>query len=327
MDERFSKAVAEVLAKRAAATCSNPDCGALTSGPAEDEARSVNVGEAAHVYGAMPGSARYDPEMSPGQRGDITNGIWLCRNCHKHVDADATQFPAGLLFEWRREHEKSVADNIGKAGAPARERFRSRQLEEFRDCSYLAQQIILDRPDHWEYKLTTELLRTMVEPVLARWSYLKRGLYTGQSNIIPPDQILAWHGALIAEMLRFSAATNGLVNEVFKEAWGAPGVAGSDRDILRACGLFRELCEQLLLWEEKLRFVAVPPSFREVQEHMTGTAGRMLDELAKLPKGMTDLFSGEPKTGLYKVDLVFDLPDGWADRHSRLLSRAVRALN
>jgi hypothetical protein len=219
-----------------------------------------------------------------------------------------------------------VAEHIGKAGALVRERFRSRQLEEFRNCSYLAQQIVLDKPDHWEYKLTAELLRSMAEPVLAKWGHLKRGLYTGASQIIPPEQILAWHGSLIAEIQRFSTATGGLVNEAFAEAWGEDGVPGSDRDILRVCGLFRELCEQLLGWEEKVRFAAVPMSFQPVQSHMVGTAGMILDELSKLPKGMADLFSGEPKTGVHKMSLVLDLPDKWVDNHEKLLKRAVRDL-
>ncbi len=91
MDARFPRAVVTVLAQRAANTCTNPDCGAVTSGPAEDEARAVNVGEAAHIFGAQPGSARYDPAMEDVGRADVTNAIWLCRNCHKRVDADPQQ--------------------------------------------------------------------------------------------------------------------------------------------------------------------------------------------------------------------------------------------
>lgn len=327
MEERFSKTVIEVLAKRAAMTCSNPDCTALTSGPSSDDSRSVNVGEAAHVYGALPGSARFDPEMSAGQRGDITNGIWLCRNCHKAVDADPDHFPAGLLFEWRRDHERVVAESLGKAGALVRERFRARQLEEFRDCSYLAQQIILDKPDYWEYKLTAELLRSMAEPVFARWGYLRREFYTASSQIVTASQVLAWHSSLFAELQRLVAATTGLTGDAFAEAWGDRDVPGSEREIVRVCGLFKELLEQLLGWEERVRFAAVPSDFKALQAHMTGTAGRFLDELVKLPSGMASLFVGEPKSGLHEMKLVFDLPEGWADEHLALLDEAVGSLS
>lgn len=84
-EDRFKQAVIVTLAKRAANRCSNPDCGAITSGPSDDRAGSVNVGEAAHIYGAHPGSARYEELMDSVDRSDITNAIWLCGNCHKLV--------------------------------------------------------------------------------------------------------------------------------------------------------------------------------------------------------------------------------------------------
>jgi hypothetical protein len=85
--------VIETVAKRAGNICSNPDCQALTTGPAETEDKSVTIGEAAHIFGANPGSARFDEKMSSSERSDITNAIWLCRNCHKLADADAARFP------------------------------------------------------------------------------------------------------------------------------------------------------------------------------------------------------------------------------------------
>src|SRR5436190_17522523 len=100
MDEqRFTRQTIDTVAKRAGNICSNPDCQAITIGPAEAPDKSVNVGEAAHIFGANSGSARFQEGMSPTERADITNAIWLCRICHKLIDADATRFPAPLLFE------------------------------------------------------------------------------------------------------------------------------------------------------------------------------------------------------------------------------------
>lgn len=123
--DKFSKKVIETLAKRAANTCSNPDCRAITTGPAKELDRSINVGEAAHIYGARPKSARFDEEMTAAERSDITNAIWLCRNCHKIVDNDPTEYPAALLFEWRREHEDQITKHVGKTGASLRKKNRS----------------------------------------------------------------------------------------------------------------------------------------------------------------------------------------------------------
>jgi len=48
-DGKFSSETVLTLSKRAALLCSNPDCGTLTTGPAEETTSSINIGEAAHI--------------------------------------------------------------------------------------------------------------------------------------------------------------------------------------------------------------------------------------------------------------------------------------
>lgn len=184
-DDRFKQIVITTLAKRAANRCSNPDCGALTSGPTDDPAGVINVGESAHIYGANPGSARYDPAMESIDRSAITNAIWLCGNCHKMVDDDEVRYPAGLLFEWQRSHEQRIAEQVGKAGAEIRQRYEARHLEEFGRLSYLAERLIIEKGDIWEYQLTAEVLRFETVPVIRRWEALKRGLYMKPTIRVP----------------------------------------------------------------------------------------------------------------------------------------------
>jgi hypothetical protein len=116
-DDRFKQSVVATLAKRAANQCSNPDCGAVTSGPTVDPVGSMNIGEAAHIYGANPTSARYQEDMNSVDRSAITNAIWLCSICHKRIDDDPDRYPAGLLFEWQRSHGQRIAELLGKPSA------------------------------------------------------------------------------------------------------------------------------------------------------------------------------------------------------------------
>jgi hypothetical protein len=112
----FSQKTVEALAKRAAQTCSNSSCQKPTSGPHSDASKSVIKGEAAHIRGARPGSARYDPAMSDEERGRPVNGIWLCRECAKVIDGDESRFPVTLLEAWKRTHEGWV--DAGRPTAP-----------------------------------------------------------------------------------------------------------------------------------------------------------------------------------------------------------------
>lgn len=197
--DRFKRSIIEVLAKRASSLCSNPDCRAITSGPAQDEDCSITVGEAAHIYGARPGAARYDAQMTAAERSVITNAIWLCRNCHRIIDADPNQFPATLLFEWRQEHERDVAERLGKAGDRLRRKVMDRELEGFEGASYLSRQIVIDKPYAWEYRLTAELLRSKLAPVLSRSRALARGLYARPVTRLSADHPTEWFQDRLAD--------------------------------------------------------------------------------------------------------------------------------
>jgi hypothetical protein len=128
---KFSVETVATLGKRAAMLCSNPDCGALTSGPASEAGESINIGEAAHVYGRTNGSARFKEGFSEAERSDVTNGVWLCRNCHKLIDNDPLRFPADLLFLWRRQHEKAVLARLGRPGDQLRETLTQEHMRQF----------------------------------------------------------------------------------------------------------------------------------------------------------------------------------------------------
>ncbi|MBT2746586.1 MULTISPECIES: hypothetical protein [unclassified Lysobacter] len=255
--DRFKQSTVVTLAKRAANLCSNPECNAITSGPGVEVADTVNVGEAAHIYGANPGSARYDPDMASIDRSGINNAIWLCANCHKIVDDDPNRYPAGLLFEWQREHESCVARKVGKVSAEARQRYEKRHLEEFGKLSYLAERLILEKGVDWEYLLTAEVLRYEIAPIVRRWNALKRGLYVKPYHRVDKWGFFTWMHGKSDEMLRIVRAFTALTNTEFARAWGAPGIAGNDVDIVSVCRLYGEVCSNTLAWEESVRFTHV----------------------------------------------------------------------
>ena len=113
MSPDFSKKTIDTLAKRAAFLCSNPDCRKITVGANSENDKSTTIGDAAHIFGARSGSARYDSEMTDTARSEITNAIWLCKNCHKLVDTDKQRYTSNLLFSWRELHEEYTQSELG----------------------------------------------------------------------------------------------------------------------------------------------------------------------------------------------------------------------
>ena len=100
----FSSAVKATLRERVGMLCSR--CGWATSGPHDNPSKAVNIGVAAHITAASPGGARYDASLTPQQRSDISNGIWLCQFCGKLVDNDAKRFSVEQLRSWKQRAEQ-----------------------------------------------------------------------------------------------------------------------------------------------------------------------------------------------------------------------------
>jgi hypothetical protein len=318
---RFSAETIQTLSRRAALLCSNPDCGVLTSGPTEDADSSINIGEAAHIYGRTSMAARYKAELTITEIADITNGIWLCKNCHKLIDNDARRFPAELLFEWRRQHERSILERVGRPGDKLREKLQAEHLRLFEGTSRLAQQIILDRPPLWEFKLTNELLRTDLKSIQKRWQQLKDGMYVRKSTIIPADQLPTWLSAKFHDASQIIGSLKPLVAELNK-AFGPPGQPGNDEDILAVCRLIVLAAKNLLEWEEDVRFLRVDEQYGEVLLSMHGLAARQLDQLLRIPNELSKILTMENPQGLHKVELVFTVPDGFAANFNRTVERA-----
>ena len=115
----FYPATKRTLAGRAGYACSNPDCRRLTAGAAlGDDAKVVSVGVAAHIKGAAPGGARYDPLQSAEERRHAANGIWLCSAHAKQIDDDHLHFTLDRLKAWKKQAEERSALAILTLQAP-----------------------------------------------------------------------------------------------------------------------------------------------------------------------------------------------------------------
>jgi len=104
----FSLVTKELLAKRVAYRCSNPECRHVTSGPQTDSTKAVNIGVAAHITAASAGGPRFDPTMASDERQGIENGIWLCQSCAKLVDNDPIRYAVDVLHLWKKLAETTA---------------------------------------------------------------------------------------------------------------------------------------------------------------------------------------------------------------------------
>jgi len=109
----FSEKTKRALAYRAGHQCSFQGCSCPTSGPSDESDEAViSIGIAAHIHAASPGGKRYLASMTPEERKDINNGIWLCANHSIEIDRDEKSYSADLLREMKASRERAASKNL-----------------------------------------------------------------------------------------------------------------------------------------------------------------------------------------------------------------------
>ena len=104
----FSKDTIRRAAGRVGYRCSFPGCGNPTIGASmENKAKLSIIGVAAHICAAAEGGPRYDKNMSPAERSDISNCIWMCQTHSKIIDTDVNTYTVERLRTWKKEAEEA----------------------------------------------------------------------------------------------------------------------------------------------------------------------------------------------------------------------------
>lgn len=327
MNPDFSKNITDILAKRAAYKCSNPDCRASTIGPNSDLNKATNIGEAAHIYGARLGSKRFNSEMNDSSRGEITNGVWLCRNCHKLIDTDEQKYNSNLLFSWRERHEEYISSTLGNNTEKILYEQSISTLKDFKEYSPIIKRIVIDKPDCWEYRLTAELMKYLNEPIFRRLSDLKEGLYLKQIENIESNKAFGWIQERLAELTRIVKPAVGLLNQLTK-SWGNPGEPGNEKEIHHIAKLIKEYLEHVVAFEERMHFVNVPPQYHRAVQLLTNLIGSQIEKFSKIPYDLDEIVllskqmqvRSEPLKTI-KKEIVFELPEYWEQEFNKELDK------
>jgi DNA polymerase III delta prime subunit len=99
----FTKQTIADIAKGVGYRCSNPDCARPTVAANAAQDGIITIGVAAHICAASPGGPRFNAAQTPEARRGRDNGLWLCQNCGRLIDADPQKFAVEVLMRWKRD--------------------------------------------------------------------------------------------------------------------------------------------------------------------------------------------------------------------------------
>jgi hypothetical protein len=117
----FLKQTITEIAKGVGYRCSNPECARPTVAANAEQTGVVTIGVAAHICAASPGGARYNSAQTREIRRSKENGIWLCQNCGRLIDADPGKFTVELLTGWKRSAQERALRELVAPGLPLTE--------------------------------------------------------------------------------------------------------------------------------------------------------------------------------------------------------------
>lgn len=329
MPPDFPKKTVDTLAKRAAFLCSNPDCRVSTVGPNAELTEATVIGEAAHIYAARIGQARYNETMTDQARSEIFNAIWLCRNCHKQADRDPAKFPPELLFLWRERHEEYVASNLGTQSDKARFEIAQHGLAQFDQYPPIIRRIAYDKPPGWEWSLSAALMRQLNAPLFRRLTDLRDGVCALPMHFLDEDDVMQWISERTEEMSEMVEPLARILERI-NRAWGEPGEPGDVDEIHHSALLLRDSLAQIVSHEERIYSARVPPKFEELVLLLKDALGSQADKFKRTPDRLDEIVamaigmkddgpSSEPI--VVRETIEFTLPDGWSDRFSRAVRK------
>ncbi|MBU2865708.1 hypothetical protein [Pacificibacter marinus] len=269
--------------------------------------------------------------MSDVTRASITNGIWLCRNCHGQIDRDETLFPPELLFAWRTQHENWVLRELGTQGEQMRHDLEMSLYPFLKDCPSIVQRIAFNKPTGWEWRLAAELLRYLNGPELKRL----KNIQSGRSYRPQPRERLEELIDFILERTNVMGSVLRPLSNIFDrlmESFGPPGESGDAEDIFDCCILMRDILATSIDHEEILHFTRVPEEGEALLDILSDALGRNLVKLSDLPDTLDRVIAligtdhggtlENPRTITYNV--VFDLPPDFNAKFDRELKRLER---
>lgn len=300
----FTHSIKVILARRANDECSSPHCKNRTSGPHTNQNDSINMGEAAHIRGAHPGSARYDAEMTPEERGAISNAIWLCRQCAGMVDKDPNRYPVNTLYQWRTDHEEKILKQIQGGASALAERDLMRQL--FQNEGSAALQIAMDRPTNWKYMLLLQLLREKLKQSNRLFCDINNDRLYASHCFVKSNDVVYWFQEFIADNQK---ATNMLTNSVNVQIVDALAMnVCTPQAILNATNYLMDAVYGFIEIDKKITFSIFSEQYRAVFQKLNGWGWAMAKQAEKLPEDLAKILAAPDYSKVYTIQVVFGIP-------------------
>lgn len=238
---------------------------------------------------------------------------------HNKTDRKQTRITKGSIYV--RRHDRTE----GISRADLDELLKKRWLfKEYEGEPEIAQSILRDRPDYWEFRLTIELLRPKLVRIRREFEGVKKGLHYSPSRAIRGAEFVAWQKAKVHDLQLLIKLMTGILTQEIPASWGRPGQSGDPIEIKRSVDRLIQAYDHLIVWEADLRSVLPPEAFVRLRETLEGWAEQLFNSLESFPSQIEAVLNNPPLSGKFRIELTFESPnaDSYQSELEQLLSRS-----
>jgi hypothetical protein len=112
LSRNYSPRTLKILFTFCGNQCAHPDCTQPIIENATAFSGDLVVGQISHIYAHSDKGPRGKPGMTEQERREADNLLLFCPTHHVIVDGQHETYPAYLLFEWKRRHERPYRDSL-----------------------------------------------------------------------------------------------------------------------------------------------------------------------------------------------------------------------
>jgi hypothetical protein len=141
--------------------------------------------------------------------------------------------------------------------------------------------LLSERPAGWEYLLYAGALRAGIDRLDTKYKDYSIGYAPRLGVMIGRDDFLHFMQSQLNELELMIGSLNTVINnaEILEDALGPPGTPGDPDKIIHAASRVVRIYEDMLLWAEHVRGMAMPHKHREVAELLVQFSSPSINEL------------------------------------------------
>jgi len=169
----------------------------------------------------------------------------------------------------------------------------------FRNENWKTKQILIDRPNFWQFLIAEELLRTRFKEIRLLSTDLARGAVLRKHRSVGGQEFWDWFGLKWPEAQGAAEMISGCINNELPDAWRQCSDPMADpTPIFSAIERLYTACKFLIDWETDVFTIHPPDSLEPLRAVTFGTTQEFIDELETLPNHLAEAVQkGQSHTG------------------------------